>query len=97
MRWLGCSAKPKEHPWRKRKPNEEQDPHATSEEVVVLKDLRQRSVRKHQPHEELEGDREKQPNEPDQKCLAARRWGQVRMTNQVKAPMSTEPMRVDSW
>jgi hypothetical protein len=39
-----------------------------------VKDLSERPVREHQTHEQLERNREKQPDKPDSQRLTAGRW-----------------------
>jgi len=56
-------------------PGKEEDPDAAGEEVVLIENLRQRAMLERQTHEKLEGHRETQPDEPDEKGLVARCWG----------------------
>ncbi len=65
LRHSGRAAKTKKGPRCQRQPNEEEDPYAALQKVVVVKDLSKRPMRQHQTHEELERNREKQPDEPD--------------------------------
>jgi hypothetical protein len=62
---LGSAPKAQEHPGCECNPDEEEDPYAAREEIVLGKDLRQRAMREYKAHEKLEGNGEKQPNEPD--------------------------------
>ena len=52
-------------------PDEEKNPNAASEEVVLVQNLRQRAMLERQAHEEFEGHRETEPDEANEKGLVA--------------------------
>ncbi len=54
-----------QQPRSEEKPEEKEHPYSTGQQIIVIKDLSKRFVRKHKPHEKFKSHGKHEPDEAD--------------------------------